>query len=94
MSTPSQGTSGPSGYTVWQRASSLLFGGNYVVSQPTSTQTSPEQSMANQIRTLTVRLLPLFSVSPGLANHLVTHQRTVETLLTLHQVRSVALFLG
>ena len=61
MSTPSQGTSGPSGHTGLRPTSSPLFGGNYVVSQPASTQTSPEQSMANQIRKLTVRVLtPLF----------------------------------
>ena len=69
----SQGTSGPSGHIGLQLASSPLFGGNYVVSQPASTQTSPEQSIANQIRKLTVRVLSaLLLTSSELTNPSIT----------------------
>ena len=62
MSTPSQGTSGPNGHAGLQPASTQLLGGNYyAASRPALTQASPEQSMANQVKTLTVRLLTVVS---------------------------------
>ena len=56
MSTPSKGTSGPSGRTGLQPSLQPLSG-NYAVPRQALTQMSQEQSMVNQIRKLTVRLL-------------------------------------
>jgi hypothetical protein len=61
MSSLSQGTAGPSGRTGLQHSPMQLLGGNYAApTVPTSTgleQTSPEQSISNQIRKLTVGML-------------------------------------
>ena len=56
MSTPSQGISGPSGRTGLQ-PSLQPPSGIYAAPRQALTQMSQEQSMVNQIRKLTVRLL-------------------------------------
>ena len=56
MSTPSQGISGPNGRIGLQPNPVQLLRGNCPMSELAPTQTSLEQSTANQIRKLTVRL--------------------------------------
>lgn len=74
MSTPSQGTSGPSGCIGQQTAPAPLFSGIYAAAQPALTQRSPEQSMGNQIKKLTVRLLPDFFLDIIRAHELLCDQ--------------------
>ena len=57
MATSSRGVSGPSGRVGPQPAPAQIPGGGHPTREPAYTQTSPEQSTANQIRKLTVRLL-------------------------------------
>lgn len=57
MSTPSKGISGPSGRIGLQPFHGQPFIGNYRTPEPVLTQISPEQSMADEIRKLTVSLL-------------------------------------
>lgn len=57
MATSSQGVSGPSGRTGSQPVHAQLLTRTHSTPEPTLTKTSQEESIANQIRKLTVCLL-------------------------------------